>query len=121
MLHFAKKKVGIVLDQGALFRSGKEAKIREKIVKNDLIEAIILLPEKLFYNTGAAGIILILNKEKPEDRKGKILFINASNEFVKHPEVKKLNILSDENIDKIVKAYESIEGFARVKLRDANC
>ncbi len=117
MLHFAKKKVGIVLDQGALFRSGKEAKIREDIVKNDLIEAIILLPEKLFYNTGAAGIIIILNKKKPGDRKGKILFINASNEFVKHPEVKKLNILSDENIDKIVKAYErfeDIEGFARV-------
>jgi len=117
MFHYARKKVAVILDNGALFRGGKEKKIRENMVEKDLIECIILLPEKLFYNTGAPGIIMILNKNKPEERKGKILFINASNEFEKHPEVRKLNILSRKNIDKIVEAYrefKNIEGFCKV-------
>ncbi len=117
MLYFARKKVSVVLDNGALFRGGKEKAIREKIIDKDLIECVILLPEKLFYNTGAPGIIMILNKNKPEERKNKILFINASQEFEKHPEVRKLNILSRKNIDKIVKAYrefKDIDGFCRV-------
>ncbi len=117
MLYFAKRKVGIILDNGALFRGGKEKRIREAIVRRDLIEAVVLLPEKLFYNTGAPGVVIIFNKEKPEDRKGKILFINASNEYEKHPEVRRLNRLGEKNIEKIVKAYrefKDVEGFARV-------
>jgi len=117
MLYFARKKVAVILDNGALFRGSREKTIREGIVRDDLIECIILLPEKLFYNTGAPGIIMILNKNKPAERKGKILFINASNEFEKHPEVRKLNILSRKNIEKIVKAYrefKDVEGLAKV-------
>lgn len=117
MLHYAKKKVGIVLDSGALFRSGAEKNIRKGIVENDLIEAIVLLPEKLFYNSGAPGIIMILNKDKPANRKGKILFINASNEYEKHPEVRRLNRLGEEHIKKIVEAYKEfkeIDGFSRI-------
>ena len=117
MLYFARKKVAVVLDNGALFRGGKEKVIRESIVEKDLIECIILLPEKLFYNTGAPGIIMILNKNKPESRKNKILFINASQEYEKHPEVRKLNILERKNIDNIVKAYfefKDIEDFCKV-------
>ncbi len=117
MLYFAKKKVAVILDNGALFRGGREKIIREKIIKEDLIEAIILLPEKLFYNTSAPGIIIIMNKQKPEERKGKILFINASSEFEKHPEVRKLNILTKNNIDKIVQTYrdfKEINGFSKV-------
>jgi len=117
MLYFARKKVGIILDNGALFRGGKEGKIREEIVRKDLLEAVILLPEKLFYNTGAPGCIMVFNKNKEEERKGKIIFINASNEYEKHPEVKRLNRLGEENIRKIVKAYkefQSIEGFSKV-------
>jgi len=117
MLACSKEKVGIVLDQGALFRANREDDIRKKTVEKDLIECLILLPEKLFYNTGASGIVAVLNKNKPEDRKTKILFINATEEFAKHPFVRKLNILSAENISKIVDAYKhfkDIEGFARV-------
>jgi type I restriction enzyme M protein len=109
MLYFAKKKVGVILDQGALFRGGKEENIRKGIVKSDLIEAVILLPEKLFYNTSAAGIILVFNKEKPLEYKGKVLFINASELYVKHPEIRKLNQLSDENINKIVNIYNDFK------------
>ncbi|MCD6575604.1 MAG: type I restriction-modification system subunit M [Nanoarchaeota archaeon] len=110
-------RVGVVIDNGCLFRGGREKGIRASIIEEDLIDTIVLLPEKLFYNTGAPGAIIFLRKNKPKERKGKILFINASKEFEKHPEVRKLNILSDKNIKKIVDAYnkfKDIEGFSRV-------
>ncbi|MHA1265108.1 MAG: class I SAM-dependent DNA methyltransferase [Candidatus Helarchaeota archaeon] len=98
-------KVGVVIDNGCLFRGGKEEKIRINVLKQDLIESIILLPEKLFYNTGAPGAIIILNKNKPKERKNSILFINANKEYEPHKEVRKLNQLTDQNISKIVEAY----------------
>ena len=110
-------RVGVVMDNGCLFRGGKENAIRQRIVENDLLEALILLPEKLFYNTGAPGAILIFRKDKSEKRKNKVLFINASQEFEKNPDVKKLNILTEQNIKRIVEAYgefKSIDGFYRV-------
>jgi type I restriction enzyme M protein len=110
-------RVGVVIDNGCLFRSGKEKAIRTGIVKDDLIETIILLPEKLFYNTGAPGAIIILNKNKKKKRKGTILFINASKEYEQHPEVRKLNRLGDEHINKILKAYREfadVDGFSRI-------
>jgi type I restriction enzyme M protein len=120
MLAMAKDKggrIGVVIDNGCLFRGGKEGEIRRKIIEADLVECVLLLPEKLFYNTGAPGAIIIFRKNKPAERKGKVLFINASNEFIKHPTVKKLNSLSDENIKRIAEAYrkfEDIAGFCKV-------
>jgi len=117
MLYTARRKTVVVIDQGALFRGGREREIRSKVINEDLVEAVILLPEKLFYNTQAPGAILVLNKSKPQERRGKILFINASNEYKQHPEVKKLNILGEDNIDKITKAYREfteIPGFSRI-------
>jgi len=120
MLAMAKNdsgRVGVVIDNGCLFRGGKEGDIRRKIVEADLVECVLLLPEKLFYNTGAPGAIIIFRKDKPAERKNKILFINASNEYIKHPTVRKLNSLSDENIKRIVETYrkfEDIAGFCRV-------
>ncbi|MEM3829226.1 MAG: N-6 DNA methylase, partial [Conexivisphaerales archaeon] len=63
------------------------------------------------------GAIIVLRKGKPADRRGKILFINASNEYIKHPTVRKLNSLSDENIRRIAEAYKNfrdVERFAKV-------
>ncbi|NVM56183.1 MAG: N-6 DNA methylase, partial [Candidatus Helarchaeota archaeon] len=117
MLASSKEKVGIVLDQGALFRGGSEREIRKQIVEKDWIECVVLLPPKLFYNTGASGIIIIFNKNKPRNRKGKVLFLNAIEEFEKHPEVRRLYTLSSNNIKKITKAYENfrnVAGFAKV-------
>lgn len=110
-------RVAIVVDNGCLFRGGAEKSIRSKIVDSDLIDCAILLPEKLFYNTGAAGAIIVFSKKKPPERRNKILFINASTEFISHPSVRRLNSLSRENIDKIVSAYRrfvEIGGFSRV-------
>ncbi len=110
-------KVGVVIDNGCLFRGGKEKAIRAKVIEADLIECVILLPEKLFYNTGAPGAIIIFNKNKSQERKNKILFINASKEYGPHPDVRKLNILEKKHIEKIKDAYKEfkdIEGFARV-------
>jgi len=110
-------RIAVVIDNGALFRSGREKAIRKGVLEADLLEAVLLLPEKLFYNTGAPGAILVFRKTKPEERKGKVLFINASQEFEPHPTVRKLNRLGDKHIEKIVKAYkefEEEEGFSRI-------
>lgn len=110
-------RVGVVMDNGLLFRGSKEKTIRQKMIEADLIEAVLLLPEKLFYNTPAAGCIVILNKNKREELRNKILFINASQEFIQHPEVRRLNSMSEEgNIKKIVEAYRDDlhhDGFTR--------
>jgi type I restriction enzyme M protein len=114
MLASAKEKVAVVIDTGAVSRGGREKLIRQKIVEDDLIESVILLPEKLFYNTGAPAVIIVFNKQKPEERKGKILLINASKEFQPG---KKQNTLSKENIQRIVTVYiefKDIEKFAKV-------
>jgi len=109
LIHYATRKAGVVIDNGALFRGGKEKNIRKKIVEEDLVEAVILLPEKLFYNTQAPGVIIVFNKQKPPERRGKILFINASQLYEKHPEVRRLNRLGKQHIQKIVEIYKAFK------------
>ncbi|MCX6803840.1 MAG: N-6 DNA methylase, partial [Candidatus Diapherotrites archaeon] len=80
-------RMAIVLDTGSVSRgsgndgSSRERDIRKNFVEKDLIEAVLLMPENLFYNTTSAGIILIINKKKKY--KDKILLINASKLFEK--------------------------------------
>jgi type I restriction enzyme M protein len=103
-----------VLPHGVLFRGGSEGRIREQILKNDLIEAVIALPPKLFYGTGIPAAIIIFNKNKPEARKGKVLVIDAEKDF---SEGKNQNSLRFQDIQKIVKAYDNykdIEKYSRV-------
>jgi type I restriction enzyme M protein len=101
-------RAAIVLDTGAVSRgsgsrsSNKEKEVRKAFVEADLIEAVILLPENLFYNTTAAGIVLLLNANKPEERKNQIQLINASAYFVK---LKPKNYLTDEGIDAIANVF----------------
>ncbi len=118
-------RMGIVLDQGALFRGGAEGEIRKRVVEADLVECVVALPEKLFYNTGAPGCLIFLNKNKPQQRKGKVLFIYAANHVEK---LKNMNRLRDEDIERIVKAYREFRGvekFAKVftleKIRENDC
>lgn len=107
-------KVGVVLDNGVLFRGRAEGAIREKALKDDLIDAVIALPSNLFYNTSSPGCILILDKNKPTERKSKVLFIYAEEDY---EERSSQNFLRDEDIAKILKsyrAYEDVERYCRV-------
>ena len=107
-------KVVVVIDTGAVSRGGREKAIRQKIVEKDLIESIILLPEKLFYNTSAPGLIIVFDKNKPKERKEKILLINASKEFVPG---KPQNSLGKENIKKVVEThrnFKEIKKFSKI-------
>ena len=110
----SKGMLGVVLPHGILFRGGAEGRIREAILMDDLIEAIIGLAPNLFYGTGIPASILIMNRNKPADRKGKVLFVHGAEEMVPG---KNQNSLSDENVDRLVaafKAFEDEERFARV-------
>ena len=106
-------KVGVVLPHDALFRGGAEEKIREGIIGEDLLEAVIGLPPKLFYGTGIPACLFILNKNKPQERRGKVFFLYGSNDYF---EGKKQNKLRREDIEKIVSAfreYRIIEKYCR--------
>src|SRR6266508_1746999 len=94
-------RAAIVLDTGAVSRGSgsknrdKEQAIRAALVERDVIEGVVLLPENLFYNTSAPGIVLLLNRAKPPERKGQFILINLSAYFRKE---KPKNVLTDEGI-----------------------
>jgi type I restriction enzyme M protein len=103
-------RAAIVLDTGAASRgsgnanTNKEKDVRKWFVEQDLIEGVIYLPENLFYNTTAPGIILFLNKAKSNDRKDKLFLLNASRDFAKGDPK---NYLTDEAILRIADAFKS--------------
>lgn len=103
-------RMGIVMDNGVLFRGNSEGKIREEFLRRDLIEAVIGLPGNLFYNTSSPGCLLLFNDNKPEERKGKVLFINASKDYL---EGKAQNFLRQEDIEKTTKAFDAFETVER--------
>ncbi len=105
-------RAAIVLDTGAVSRgsgakqTNRERDIRKKFVEKDFIEGIVLLPENLFYNTNAPGIILLLNRNKPEELRDQILLINLSQHFEKG---KPKNVLTDDGIKAATEVYKSWE------------
>ncbi|MCQ9162971.1 class I SAM-dependent DNA methyltransferase [Arthrobacter sp. STN4] len=96
-------RVGVVMPHGVLFRGGQEAKIREEILGRDLLEAVIGLPTNLFYATSIPVCILVFRATKPEERKNRVLFIDASSQVQPG---KNQNTLSDKNVDAIDAAYK---------------
>lgn len=94
-------RMGVVVPHGVLFRSSSEGKIREKLINENLLDAVIGLPEKLFYGTGIPAAILIFKKQKSDDS---VLFIDASREFKSG---KNQNNLTEENIAKIIATYRA--------------
>lgn len=117
-------RAAVVLDTGAVTRGSgsknedRERNIRRWFVENDLIDGVILLPDNLFYNTTAAGIIVVLRKNKPKARKGKITLINASREFKKGTPK---NYLTDDAVAKIAAAWlkgEPVENFTAIITRE---
>ena len=113
-------RAAIVLDTGAVTRGSgsknedKERNIRKWFVDHDLIEGVILLPDNLFYNTTAAGIIIVLRKQKAKNLKSKMILVNASREFKKGSPK---NYLSNEGIQNIAAAFskgEKIDDFVTI-------
>jgi len=117
-------RAAIVLDTGAASRGSgsankdKEKAVRQWFVEQDLIEGVIYLPENLFYNTNAPGIILFLNKSKPAKQRNKIFLLNASREFEKGDPK---NFIPDAGIQRIAeafKAWREEDKFARIVSKD---
>lgn len=103
-------RIGVVMPHGVLFRGNSEQRIRKAIIEKDLIEAVIGLPNKIFYGTGIPSCILVLRAKKSEERKNKILFIDASTRFEKG---KNMNLFRDSDIDAVLKAFlneEDVDG-----------
>lgn len=115
--------VATVMPHGVLFRGGAEKEIRKKFLQQDLIEAVISLPQNLFYGAGIPACILIMrpnltgqsiNPNKPENRRGKVLFINADAEYIAG---RAQNYLGPEHIEKIASTferYEEVPGYSGV-------
>ena len=102
-------KVGVIVPHGVLFRGGSEGKIRQKLIEDNLLEAVIGLPANLFFGTGIPTAILVFNRAK---RTKDVLFIDASREYL---DGKNQNRLRPEDIEKIVrslKAFKTVEKYA---------
>ncbi|HDY7679941.1 SAM-dependent DNA methyltransferase [Vibrio vulnificus] len=101
-------RIGVVVPHGVLFREGDEGKIRKGMLvgkddfKGDLIEGVVGLPPALFFNTGIAAAVLIINKNKPAALKNKVIFVDASAEF---GEGKAMNFLREADIKRITTEY----------------
>jgi type I restriction enzyme M protein len=110
--------LGVVLPHGILFRGGAEGRIREGMLRDDLIEAVIGLAPNLFYGTGIPACVLLINKNKPAERKGKVIFVHGAGEMVPG---KNQNSLSEANVERLAgafHAFEDVEKFARVVSRE---
>jgi len=116
-------RAAVVLDTGAVTRGSgsrnedKERNIRKWFVDHDLIDGVILLPDNLFYNTSAAGVIVVLNKRKPAARKDKIILLNASKRLKKG---KPKNYIPEDAIRPLAAAFlkgEAIDGEVAVITR----
>ncbi|MDZ8186943.1 MAG: N-6 DNA methylase [Nostoc sp. ChiSLP02] len=107
-----KGKAAVIQPRGVLSREGDEGEIRKRIIEADLIEAVIEIAPKLFYNFSIPVVIMIFNRSKYH--KNQILFIDASSEYEAR---RGQNFLQTEHIDRIVCAYsrwEDEEGFAKI-------
>jgi type I restriction enzyme M protein len=107
-------KMAVVLPHGVLFRGGGEGKIREGMLKDDIVEAVIGLAPNLFYGAGIPACILVVNKAKPAEKRGQVMIINGAEEY---KEGKAQNFLTAENVTRFVQTYtgwQDVERFARV-------
>lgn len=97
-------KMAVVMPHGVLFRSGEERTCRRHFIESGILEAVIGLPQGLFYGTGIPACVLIINKAD-KDKRDKVLFINADREY---KEGKNQNSLRPEDIEKITHVYHTL-------------
>lgn len=107
-------RMAVVMPQGILFRGNEDGRIREKMIKSDLIEAIVTLGDKLFYGTGLSPCFLILRRMKPAERSARILMVDATKILTQK---RAQNILSPEDVDHIYQLYldyKDVEDYSKV-------
>lgn len=103
-----------IMPHGVLFRGGQEKVIRADIVNDNLIEAIISLPPSLFYGTGIPACVLVINKDKPDFLRDKILFINADREYAEGKNQNKLRPEDLEKIDNVFTKKRELDKYSRL-------
>ncbi len=120
----AQGRAAVVLDTGAASRgsgnanTNKEKDVRRWFVEQDLIDGVIYLPENLFYNTTTPGIILVLNRAKPKERKEKVFLLNTATEFAKGDPK---NYIPDDAIRRIAETFttwKEAEKYSRIVSRE---
>ncbi|PXW01478.1 type I restriction enzyme M protein [Pantoea ananatis] len=126
LLHLISKmndnsRIGIILNGSPLFTGGAgsgESEIRRFVLEQDLLDAIVALPTDMFYNTGIATYIWVLSNHKPKERKGKVLLINATEQFtlMRKSLGSKRKELTEAQINEIVNQYTRYQPSANVKL-----
>ena len=106
-------KAVILVSPGVLFRSGVEQDIRAGIIESDIVEAAIVLPANLLYNTNIPLAVLVLNRSKRESRANKVLIVDASNEYKKLN--RGVNSFDAKNINDIVEIFNNFEKLEKNK------
>ena len=107
-------RLAVVMPHGVLFRGAAEGKIRRDLLRHDLFEAVIGLAANLFYGTGIPASILVLNRDKPAERRDRVLFIDASGDF---QEGSNQNRLRGQDVARIAETFHSfadVGKYARV-------
>ncbi len=107
--------LGVVLPHGILFRGAVEAKIRRGLVEDDLVEAVLGLPQNLFYGTGISACVVIMNRDKPRCRRSRVLFVDGAHEELLRG---RLTDRSVERLSDAFRSYQDQEHFARVATRE---
>lgn len=105
-----KGRAALLVTESTLFRSS-EASIRGKVIQDDLIDTVISLPSKMLQFTSIPVYLIIINKDKPEERRGKVQFIDATQEFEKG---RKINTLTQKTINKIINIYKDGKNLERI-------
>lgn len=113
-----KGRMAVVMPQGVLFRGNEEVRIREMLVKSDMVEAVVTLGDKLFYGTGLSPCFLILRKIKPAAHSARVLMIDGTR--ILTPK-RAQNILEPKDVDRLYELYinyENVEDFSQVVTLD---
>ena len=109
-----KGRMAVVMPQGVLFRGNEEGRIREKLVKSDMVEAVVTLGDKLFYGTDLSPCFLIIRKMKPAAHSARVLMIDGTKILTQK---RAQNILEQKDVDRLYELYanyENVEDFSQV-------
>ena len=107
-------RAAVIMPQGVLFHGGKEGRIRKALVESHKLEAVINLPSGVFYSTGVSACVLFLNNNKPVEREGKVILIDAGTIVHARRAQKYMDDNDVERVYKLFSDYEDVIDYAKV-------